>query len=309
MIKKDDCTLQLSDYEKVRREAKRILIKASAFGRFPTPIADILSIAKMQVVDENILDESFLTKIRRKAGNALKRAISKTLGLLDVKSHFIFIDKTVLAVKQTFIKIHETAHFLMSWQRDLFLIVEDCEKSISPEIEDYFEREANNFTVEVLFQLDTFTKEADDYDFGIKVPIKLSKKYGASVYSSIRRYVSKNNRACAVLILDPPQLTEGYGFYVCLRRVITSDSFIEQFGEISWPEKFTPDDEIGMMVPFGGRRMSKPREIGIINQNGDLCDCIAEAFTNTYQVFILICSYKTITRKIILPNLSTHSIL
>jgi hypothetical protein len=180
----------------------------------------------------------------------------------------------------------------MAWQRKLFLIVEDCEKTISPEIEDYFDREANVFTSEVLFQLDTFTKEAADYSFGLKVPLQLSKKYGASIYSTIRRYVSKNSRACVVLILDPPEFEDGYGFQASLRRVVASEKFIELFGTINWPNKFTPDDEIGAMIPIAKRRMSGPREVGIKNRNGELCECIGEAFTQSYQVFILIHAVK-----------------
>ena len=182
----------------------------------------------------------------------------------------------------------------MAWQRKLYLYVEDCEKTISPEVDDHFDREANVFTSEVLFQLDVFTAEAEDYNFGIKVPIRLSKKYGASIYASIRRYVSRNWRACVVLVLDPPELMPGSGFRTNLRRVVSSGKFEEMFGEIDWPDHFTPDDEIGAMVPILGRRMSAPRAIGIRNCNGELCECVAEAFTQKYQIFILIHAVKTL---------------
>ena len=254
-----------------------------------------MAAANVEVVDDNVLDEGFLVKLRRKASKALKRAISATLGLLDVKGRFVFVDKTVHAVRQTFIKIHEAGHYFMVWQRKMYSVVEDCEKTISPEIEDHFDREANVFTSEVLFQIDTFTEEAEKYDFGITVPLRLSKKYGASIYASVRRYVSKNRRACVVLVLNPPELKDGYGFTADLRRVVASEKFIQMFGDINWPELFTPDDEIGAMVPVYGRKMSAPREIGIKNCNGEMCECIAEAFTQTYQVFILIHAVKTLT--------------
>ena len=292
---KDDCSLAPFNYEKVRSEVKLLLEKAGAFGRFPTPVSDIMAAANVEVVDDNILNEGFLAKIRRKASQALKRAISATLGLLDVKGRLVFVDKTVHAVRQTFIKIHEAGHYFMVWQRKMYSVVEDCEKTISPEIEDHFDREANVFTSEVLFQIDTFTEEAEKYDFGITVPLRLSKKYGASIYASVRRYVSKNRRACVVLVLNPPELKDGYGFTADLRRVVASEKFIQMFGDINWPELFTPDDEIGAMVPVYGRKMSAPREIGIKNCNGEMCECIAEAFTQTYQVFILIHAMKTLT--------------
>ena len=211
-----------------------------------------------------------------------------------MKSRFVFIDKSVYAARQTFIKVHEAAHYVMAWQRKLYAIVEDCEKTISPEIDDYFDREANVFTSEVLFQLDSYSKEAEDYAFGIKVPLKLSRKYGASIYSSIRRYVSKSRKACVVLVLNPPVYSIGNGFQAELRRVLASVRFVEMFGVISWPEYFTPDDDIGAMVPVGTKRMSAPREIGIKNSDGDLYECIAEAFTQKYQVFILIHVVKTL---------------
>jgi len=295
MKKKDDCTISPEDYLKVRREAHRILLKSDAIGRFPTPVKDILSAAKIEVVDDDILNEGFLSKLKRKAGKALKRAIAKTLGLLDVKERLVFIDRTVHAVRQTFIKIHEVGHYFMVWQRKLYAVVEDCEKTISPDVEDYFDREANVFTSEVLFQLDRFTEEAEDYEFGIKVPIKLSRKYGASIYASIRRYVSKNKRACTVIVIDPPVLTEGYGFQANLRRVISSPKFHELVGDVNWPNSFAPDDQIGALIPIGGRRMSAPHEICVTNQNGDDSECIAEAFTQSYQVFILIHALTTLT--------------
>jgi Zn-dependent peptidase ImmA (M78 family) len=109
--------------------------------------------------------------------------------VLDAVARLVYIDRTVLVVKQTFLKLHETAHAFMPWQRDLYRVVEDCEKTISPEMSEQFDREANVFASEVLFQLETFTEEAAGYDFGILVPVKLHSKYGASIYSAVRRYV------------------------------------------------------------------------------------------------------------------------
>lgn len=61
----------------------------------------------------------------------------------------------------------------------------------------------------VLFQLDAFDAEARDLKFGLGAPLKLSRRYGASAYASIRRYVSGSDRACAVLVLEPPVLKIG----------------------------------------------------------------------------------------------------
>lgn len=288
MKKPDDCTLSAEEYARVRAEAKRALEQADAFDRFPTPVADIMAAADLRELKDDVLNESFLSAMRKKAGDALKRALTKVLGLFDARDRLVLIDRSLHVVRQTFIRLHETAHGFMPWQRDTYALVEDCEQTIDPDTADLFDREANAFASEVLFQLDTFTSEAEARPFGILVPVQLSKKYGASIYSAVRRYVSTSSRVCAVLVLDPPVLTKGAGFECNLRRVIASPKFRQMFGPIEWPAYFTPDDRIGRMVPIGGRRMSGRRLLELVDRNGDRHECVTEAFTQTHQVFILI---------------------
>lgn len=306
-MKPDDSSLTPREYAKVKREAERMLAEADALGRFPTPISDILATAGVEVAPAEELDESFLNWIRKKAGGTgatLKRALSKVLGLFDAKSRLIFVDRTVLAVKQAFIKLHETGHAVLPWQKDIYGVIEDCEKTLSPEISDLFDREANVFASEVLFQVDSFIQEASDHEFGILIPVRLSSKYGASIYASIRQYVSKNLGACVVLIFDPPLPMEGEGFAASLRRVVSSSLFREQVGNLVWPEIVSPGDEIGAMIPVGGRKMSGKREIQLTDRDGRRHECIAEAFTQGHQVFVLIHLIKALTKStIILPPL------
>ena len=304
MKKADDSTLPNRQYGLVRREAQKMLDESGAMGRFPTPVADIMAAAKVKIVQDNVLDPGFLARMRQKASSALKRALSKVIGLLDVGAQLVFIDRGVLLVKQTFLKLHEAGHSVMPWQRDIYAVVEDCEKTLSPEIADQFDREANVFASEILFQIDSFTREASECEFGIKTPLSLSKKYGASIYASVRRYVSQNSRSCLVLVLNPPELKDGEGFRASLRRVVASRLFLDTIGDLDWPDFFGPNDEIGALVPVGGRKMSSPRGIALRDGNGQLHECIAEAFTQKHQVFILMHAVRTLTKKIIILPVS-----
>jgi Zn-dependent peptidase ImmA (M78 family) len=305
MRKPDDCSLTPAQRAKVRAEAERALRESGALGIFPTPIADIMSVAKVEEVKEDVLNETFIQKLRAKAlgaGQSLKTALSKVLGLFHASEGLVFIDKSLMEVKKRFIRLHESAHGFLSWQRSMYAVVEDCEHSLDPDVAEIFDREANVFASEVLFQLDTFIEEAQSKEFSVFVPVKMSTKYGASLYASIRQYVSKSTKACVVLVLNPPELVAGNGFKVSLRRPITSESFDQIFGNINWPNTFTPDDKIGAMVPLGSRRASGKRSMGLTDANGVQHECVAEAFTNTYQVFILIHAQSTMTKTtIILP--------
>lgn len=302
MRKPDDCSLTPQQYAKVRAEAERALNESGALGRFPTPVADVMAAADLHEVQEDVLNEGFITSMRKKAGSALKSALSKVVGLFDAREKLVFIDRSLHAVKQTFIRLHETGHGFMAWQKDLYAIVEDCEQSIAPDVADLFDREANNFASEVLFQLDAFSQEAEQEQFGIMVPVKLSRRYGGSIYASVRRYVFRNRRACMVLVLNPPEFIAGDGFRATLRRPVASPKFMEMFGHIDWPPFFTPDDKIGESIPVGKRRLSNKRTISLEDRNGERHECVIEAFTQTHQVFVLIHAIKTLTSTtIIMP--------
>ncbi len=290
------------DGAKLRNEARRVLEAADCLGVFPTPVEQIMAAANVQEMPEEALDEGFLKGLRRRAGKtgkALKRALSKVLGVFDATARLVYVGPVKYPARKLFLRLHETAHGWLNWQRDLYAVVEDCEKTISPDIAERFDAEANLFASEVLFQLDTFTEQVRDEPFGLKAPLKVGKKFKASAYASIRRFVSMHDRACAVVVLNPPELITGHGFKAGVRRVVASQSFLEQFGDIELPKYVTPDDPVGQIVPMGGRRMTGKRMIAFDDLNGVRHDCVAEAFDSTLQVFILICPSRALTRKII----------
>lgn len=254
-----------------------------------------MAVAKVEEAPDDVLSSGFLERMRAGAGHALKRALSKVVGLFHASAGLVFLDQSLLAVKKQFVRLHEAAHGFLPWQRPMYAVVEDGENSLHPDAADEFDREANVFAAEVLFQLDTFRACADAEEFGIFTPIRLAKTFGASLYSAIRQYVSKNRRVCAVLVLNMPELIPGDGFRATLRRPIQSDAFTSVFGKYAWKECYTPDDELGALVPLGSRRASGKRSLSLTDKNGTRHECIGESFTQKHQVFILIHSVGTLT--------------
>lgn len=280
--------------ELIRAHARAALESAGAVGHLPTPVAEVMHQAKVAVADQDIFDEGFFRRMSKRAGGALRRALDKVLGVFDAKARLVYIDKAVGGAKQTFLKLHETGHAVLPWQRDLYAVVEDCEKTLGPDMSEQFDREANQFASEVLFQLDAFTEQVNDDPVGLKVPLKVGPRFGASAYASIRRYVSKHHRACAVIVLEQPQFSNGLGFVCRLRRFEASPAFASSMGELSWPEAFSPADSIGALVPVGGRRMSAPRVVPLRDTNGVVHECVAEAFDSKHHVFILVHAVRTL---------------
>lgn len=304
-MKADDSSLDEARRARVRKEALEALVKADALGRFPTPVDDVLAVARLEVVEEDLADLPFMDRIRKKAVGSLKRALSKVLGIFDVKAGLVFIDRTVQVVKQTFLKLHEIGHSFLPWQRDIYMVIEDCEGTLDPETADLFDREANLFATEVLFQIDGFIQEASDSPFGVKVPLDLARKYGASAYAAIRQYVAKNHRACAVIVLNPPEPHREFGFQVTIRRIITSGSWVEIIGAVAWPDAILPSHLFWHVIPVGSRRMSSPRQVVIQSQDGVRRKCVAEAFKTPYNAFILLQASDTLTSRIVVPASTT----
>ncbi len=307
MTKSDDSGLDADQLQAVEARARKLLDSASAWGRFPTPVKDILESANLKVASYSAFDHrQNLEYIRQKgvsAADRIKSAISKVFGICDSHDHIIHIDDTVAKSKQNFLKLHETAHHELPTHRKLFRIFQDCEKTLDPEISELFEREANNFARFALFQGSGYAKLAADCAFGIKTPITLASKFGASVYASAREFARTNARACAVYVLEQPEFVEGLGFRAEVRRIELSPGFARQFGRPRDTE-ITPDHSLGPVVPIG-RKMSRPTAIALTDRNGVRNECLAEAFDTSHNIIILVYPVQALTRTtIVLPGVT-----
>jgi hypothetical protein len=238
-MRPDDCSLDEGMLGEIQEHVARALKDSGAAGVLPTPVDRIVAAAKLSVDTSVSLDEGFFTKLYKGAGATIRRAVSKVLGLLDVKARRIYLDQTVHKTRQAFVTLHETGHHTLPWQRDAYAFLEDGEESLDLDLKEKFEREANVFASEVLFQGDRFREEALGRPFSIKTPMDLSKMFGASFYASLRKYVSTTEQPCALLVYEPPVQTVGLGLGAALRRAIPSTAFVERYGNIEWPQRCT----------------------------------------------------------------------
>lgn len=300
-MKPDDSSLQSVDLAAVERRAQELLNRASAWGRFPTPVEDILDAAKLRVAPKGTFDPAtFLAFVKRKTAQAaqtLKTALSKVLGLYDANEQIIHIDESVGRSKQTFLKLHETGHHELPTHRKIFSLFQDCEQTLAPTIADQFEREANNFARYALFQGTAYQQMAADMPMTVRTPISLSTKFGASVYASAREFARTNHRACLIYILEPIQWEPNVPAYADVRRIEVSPSFALQFG-VPTGERIDVSHALGGLLPIG-RKMTKPTSLVYCDRNGDKHECLGEAFNTTYNVILLIYPTKALTGPLI----------
>jgi len=287
----DDSLLEASQLANVQRHADRLLREAAAYGRFPTPIDDLMAAAKLVIVDDEVLNESFLRRFVKKAKASvatIKSALSKVLGLFEAHERLVVIDKDAPKPKIPFIKLHEAGHGSLPHQSKVYQLMHDCEETLHPDITDLFEREANVFASEVLFQGDVFSQEAHGQAFNIKVPMALAGKFGASRYATFRRYVMTSPRACCVAVLEPAELDGDGAISHEVRRVVVSKSFNLVYDSEPLTSTVSGAHPLVDAIPRPGRRMAAEREIVLIDRNGDERICVTEAFDTKHQVFVLV---------------------
>ena len=106
MAKADDSSLDPEELRAVQEAARRALDRASGWGVFPTPIADILDAANIRVAPASAFDprrimEYLVGKAERTAA-VIKSAISKVFGICDADEYLIHIDHNVSAIETEF---------------------------------------------------------------------------------------------------------------------------------------------------------------------------------------------------------------
>ena len=306
MSRPDDALLSPTQLANVRRHADRLLREAAAHGRYPTPIDDILAAAKVTIVSDEVLNDTFLRRFAAKAAAGLatiKSALSKVLGLFEANDRLVIIDKNTPQPRIPFIKLHEVGHGSIPHQSKLYSLMHDCQKTLDPEISDLFEREANVFASEMLFQGYVFSEQAHEQEFGLKTAMALAKQFGASNYSTFRRYVTTSPRACCLVVLEQV-VTDGWGnFRAEVRRVVPNESFARMHAPEALAHAVTAQHPLWGLIPRGKKqRMVSPQGLFLTDRNVARRECIGESFNNSHQILILLMDIEAGTSNIIVPG-------
>jgi hypothetical protein len=281
--------------------SEAILDASDARDVFPTPIDRIVECADLVVSGEIHLEpkqHGFFTKSLK----VLQSALQKAKGIIDLREKVIYLDPTSTDGKKAFVKCHEVGHKVIPWQAKTLLYVDD-EMTLDPEVKNRFEREANFFASEVLFQGDRFEREARDLPLEVKSAMYLAKRYGSSVHAALRRFVRTNHRSCALLVINYVDVKNRATTSLTLRSSDCSSAFLKTGGPVDWPNNLdlvcpaTPDIRAGVRWGWG-RWLLRTRD-------GRDCDCRYQLYTTSYNAFLLI--YPTTTRtqtrtRIILPE-------
>lgn len=258
------------------------MLAAKAWGKLPTPVDDIVRFADLQIengINLSEIEPGFISKKFQFAKQALKKA----LGIIDRRQKKIYLDHSQIPPRKNFIKLHEVGHDACSWQKELGYM--DDEKSLDPEAEAIFEREASFFASSTLFQLERFDEEVVKLPLSIKSAQALGQMFGGSNHAALRRYVERSTKRCALLVLHKPESNGEY--HAKIRNYFQSGPFSANFGEITWPEEGCGLEYLFVREIKRGRRLHEAGQIALITGSGETVTFTYHFFNNGHNTFIL----------------------
>jgi hypothetical protein len=277
-------TPALESAAEVEHVVRNLLRESKAMGVFPTPIDSIASYSNL-VIDRQIDLRNIEAGFIPRNLEHLRAAMSKILGIIDRRQRRIYLDDSLPAPRKAFVKLHEIGHGVLPWQA-INAEYSDDEKTISPDVTEVFEREANHFASAALFQLDRFDEELNRLPLSFSSIRALSQKFGASVHATARRYVERCPKRCALLVFDRPAPPTDL-FPMPVRNCFESLSFTSAFGRLGVPKICDSRHPFVLDIKRGRRA----HETGVATIPTDHVPSLMldyHYFNNTYNTFVLL---------------------
>ena len=265
----------------VSDEIRKLLRAAEVGNRLPTPKADILQCTNLIETGALDLRDYKLSRTQR-VSELFYRAMGKLHGLLDRRAKLIYIDPELHESKKNFVTYHEVTHKVLPWQNLQY--TEDDDKSLSSECELQCECEANYGAAEILFQCDRFELEARDFELSTASAGFLAERFDASYHSSLRRFVERNHRPCALLVLKSTKLLNPSGLTSFrISQVVQSSAFTLKFGSPFKSLFINPEEDLGKIL-----NSECTGEVKLKDEKSFSLECTVESFSNHYSRFALI---------------------
>lgn len=280
-------TKPLDNIDEIRDVARAVLRKANADDRLPTPVNDIVAGSGLLESDDYVLSESKILQAPHELRKLLRTAGRKIRGALDRRDRVLHVSPAIdVPSQRQFVRCHEVMHDALPWQREL-MVLGDTNRTLAPDVEFLFEREANQGGAELLFQLDLLARVARDYPTDITTPVALAELFGASIHATFRRWIEDHSNAVCELLLDPEPLSAAPLTY---RRfeIVESGSWKRRFGSNRFPVRLTSTTHV-FLTSLGS---PWPGQIdtywGFGDRNNEMTTLRVQSFCNTYRTFVLL---------------------
>ncbi|MFL5961796.1 MAG: helix-turn-helix domain-containing protein [Gaiellaceae bacterium] len=194
-----DGHLSDEDRAQIRGHAIALLRKADALGEIPTPLHQVMDVSKLVLTGAIELEPEMKKKLRGRFGDLVDRALDIILGSVRFDNRGVYLKPDLYWLKKRFVQAHEIGHEMLPWHRDLYAFLDDKTR-IRDDINDRYERQANQAAIEILAQGDRLQREADDSALTFDLLDDLGNRYEISAQATARRVIEESRQDVALAI-------------------------------------------------------------------------------------------------------------
>jgi transcriptional regulator with XRE-family HTH domain/Zn-dependent peptidase ImmA (M78 family) len=227
-----DNTLHPDERKVIQDYALALLREADTLGTFPTPLDDLMAVAKLVYAGGITLTVNERRSLRARLGDRLDAAMNSLQGLITFGSREIWLAETLHPARRRFVHAHEIGHHILPVHAELAYL--DNWETMSSQVRDACEREANQAAIELLAQGDKLRQIADDGLFGRQTVTALSIATDISLQATARRIAEESKRLCVTVTyykgggrLMPPHIYSSAEFEARFRWVATAPPYAE----------------------------------------------------------------------------------
>jgi transcriptional regulator with XRE-family HTH domain len=194
-----DAELPEDEIARVRAYVLALLRRADALELVPTPIDQVLEVARLVSAGEVRLDPEERRRLRHRFGDLVDGAWTRLQGVIHFGAREIWVNPDIYPMRQRFVLGHEIGHYVLPEHREIFAYLDD-EKRLRRDVHDLYERQANQASIELLAQGDRLRSEADDSPLTMEIVDDLAKRFAISLQATARRIVEETKQECALAI-------------------------------------------------------------------------------------------------------------
>lgn len=194
-----DGKLRPEDLRVIRGHAMALLRRADVLGEIPTPLDRVMEVSKLVLAGEIELEPEMKKRLRDRFGDLVDRALHMIVGSIRFDTRGVYLQPDLWWTRKRFVQAHEIGHEMLPWHRDLYAFLDDKNR-IRPDVNDRYERQANQSAIEILAQGDALRKEADDSPITFDLLDRLGGRYEISAQATARRVVEESKQEVALAI-------------------------------------------------------------------------------------------------------------
>ncbi len=230
-----DRLLTVEERQVIRDYSMALLHEAGAVGTFPTPLDDLMSVAKLVYAGEITLSLGERRSLARRFGDKFERAMRHLQGMISFEQNAVWLAADLYPSKKRFVHAHELGHHILPVHRQLAYL--DNWETMDGSLRDACEREANQAAIDLLAQGDRLREIADDSRLGLSLLQKLSLETEISLVATARYICEESRRPrCAVISYRARSTRQ-----LMPRHLYPSVDFERRF---RWKDGRTPDFDL-----------------------------------------------------------------